>query len=79
MWKLSMRPNRPPRQWSELGTFANIKDAAQCVLHHEGASLSGLFFRVYADPLMGTPDNEILSRLEYQSDQAFYVLRHSVQ
>ena len=79
MWKLSMRPNRPPRQWSELGTFANIEDAAQCVLQHEGASLSALFFRVYVDPLIGTPDNKILSRLEYQSDQAFYVLQHSVQ
>jgi hypothetical protein len=79
MWKLGMRPNGPPRQWSELGSFADIEDAAQCVLQHEGASLGGLFFRVYVDPLMDRPDNEILSRLEYQSDQAFYVLRHSVQ
>lgn len=74
-----MRPNRPPRQWAELGTFANIEDAAQCVLHHEGASLSALFFRVYVDPMNDKPDSEILSRLEYQSDQAFYLLQRAVQ
>jgi hypothetical protein len=55
------------------------EDAAQCVLYHEGASLSALFFRVYVDPLIGPPNNEILSRLEYQSEQAFYVLPQSVQ
>jgi hypothetical protein len=77
MWKLSMRDNHKARQWAELGSFRSIEDAAQCVLHHEGKSLSALFFRVYVDPISGNSDSEILSRLEYQSDQAFYLLQRA--
>jgi hypothetical protein len=47
---------------------------------YPGPRLLALFFRVYVDPVMGgKPDSNILSRLEYQSDQAFYLLQRTVQ
>jgi hypothetical protein len=76
MWQLSMRDQN--RDWTELGTFTGIGPAAQRVLELErnpAEPTAALFFRVYADPLMETPDAEILSRLEYQGAKGFYVLK----
>jgi hypothetical protein len=78
MWKLSRRDNKI-KQWSELGEFQNISDAARRVLELEGDRLGALFFRVYVDPPFGKSDAEILCRLEYQSAKGFYLLQRAVQ
>jgi hypothetical protein len=75
MWKLSMRGEKV-REWTELGSFESINHAAQRVLELEGRRLGSLFFRLYVDPPFGKSDTEVLSRLEYQSERAFYVLTH---
>jgi hypothetical protein len=49
MWKLSGRDNKV-KQWSELGEFQNISDAAGRVLELEGDRLGALFFRVFPPP-----------------------------
>lgn len=77
MWQLSVRGQR--REWTDLGTFAGIDAASRRVLEHEGDPRSALFFRVYADPLMGKSDAEILSRLEYEGANGLYVLTRRVQ
>lgn len=81
MWQLKVRGEH--RQWTELGTFAGIGEAAHQVLKLErenpGQPMAALFFRVYADPLMEKSDAEILSRLEYQGTKGFYVLTRQVQ
>jgi hypothetical protein len=64
------------RVWTELGTFESISHGAQRVLELEGRRLGALFFRLYVDPPYRKSDAEILSRLEYQSEKAFYVLTH---
>jgi hypothetical protein len=81
MWKLRGRDNKI-KQWSEYGDFHNIADAARRILELEGDPHAALFFRVYVDPspLTGkTADPEILSRLEYHSEKAFYVLQRRMQ
>ena len=78
MWKLSGRDNKL-KQWSELGEFQNISDAAQRVLELEGDRLGALFFRVYVDPPGAKSDAEILCRLEYQTAKGFYLLQRAVQ
>jgi len=78
MWQLSVRGEN--RGWTELGVFAEISAAAHQVLKREGdLTRAAVFFRVYADPLMGKSDAEILSRLEYQGATGFYVLKRQVQ
>jgi hypothetical protein len=75
MWQLSVRDGN--REWAELGTFAGIGPAARRVLERErdpGQPMGSLFFRVHADPLMEKSDAEILSRLEYQGTNGFYLL-----
>ena len=52
MWQLSVR-GETMREWQEFGAFNSIGDSAA----------SAPFFRVYADPLMGGSDAEILPRL----------------
>jgi hypothetical protein len=78
MWKLTGRDNKL-KQWSELGEFQNISDAARRVLELEGDRLGALFFRVYVDPLGEKSDAEILWRLEYQSAKGFYLLTRAMQ
>jgi hypothetical protein len=78
MWKLNARDNKI-RQWSELGEFQTLNDAAHRILELEGEPLASLFFRVYVDPPFGKSDADILSRLEYQSARGFYVLKRTVQ
>jgi hypothetical protein len=81
MWKLRGRDNKI-KQWSEYGDFQNIADAAKRILELEGDPHAALFFRVYVDPnpLTGeTADAEILSRLEYQSGNRFYLLERTLQ
>jgi hypothetical protein len=80
MWKLGGRDNKI-KQWAEYGDFQNIADAARHFLELEADPYGGLFFRLYVDPnpLTGkTPDAEILSRLEYQSEKGFYLLERRV-
>jgi hypothetical protein len=81
-WKLRGRDNKI-RQWAELGEFQSINDAARRVLELErdplGEPRGALFFRVYADPLADKSDAEILCRLEYQREKAFYLLQRVVQ
>jgi len=76
MWQLKMRDEN--RSWTELGTYESIGTAAVHVLKLERGDRAGpiasIFFRVYADPLMEKSDADILSRLEYQGEKAFYVL-----
>ena len=78
MWKLSGRDNKL-KQWSELGEFQNINDAARRVLELEGDRFGALFFRIYVDPPYDKSDAEILCRLEYQSPKGFYLLQRVVQ
>ena len=78
MGKLSGRDNKI-KQWSELGEFQSIGDAAQRVLELEGGRLGALFFRVYVDPPGEKSDAENLVRLEYQSAKGFYLLQRGVQ
>jgi hypothetical protein len=81
MWRLSMRENKI-RDWVELGTFAGIGPAARRVLELERdptQPIGAVFFRVYADPVMEKSDAEILSRLEYQGANSFYVLTRHMQ
>jgi 16S rRNA G966 N2-methylase RsmD len=75
MWKLRMRGEKV-REWTELGSFESISHAARRVLELEDNRHGSLFFRVYVDPPFGKSDAEVLSRLEYQSEKAFYVLSH---
>lgn len=77
MWKLSGRDNKI-RRWSDLGEFPTIEDAAQRILELEEDKSGALFFRVYADPTGDKSDAEILNRLEYQSQRAFYLLQRAV-
>jgi hypothetical protein len=77
-WKLSGRDSKI-KQWSELGEFQSINDAARRVLELEGNPLGALFFRVYVDPPGEKSDAEILCRLEYQSDKGFYLLKRDMQ
>ena len=71
-------PNQSGTRWR---AFRNIADAARRILELEGDPYSALFFRVYVDPnpLTGkTADDEILSRLEYQTEKGFYLLERTV-
>ena len=77
MWKLSMR-GEEVKEWTELGSFQSIGHAALRVLELEDNRLGAIFFRVYVDPPFGRSDAEVLSRLEYQSEKAFYLLKQSV-
>ena len=77
-WKLTARGERGS-PFAELGSFANIGDAARTIIKAEDdpGATGAIFFRVYVDP-MGTPsDAEVLSRLEYQSAKRFYLLRRT--
>jgi len=82
MWKLRGRDNTIKR-WSEYGEFPNIADAAARILELEGDPNGSLFLRIYVDPnplaaVTGTADAEILSRLEYQSENGFYLVERTV-
>ena len=79
MWQLSMRSNDKSRGWSELGDFPNLNDAAQRVLEQEGNRLGSLFLRTHVDPPFAKSDAAILSRLEYQGANGFYLLTREVQ
>jgi hypothetical protein len=65
------------KQWAELGEFQSIGDAARGVLELERRPLGALFFRVYVDPPGAKSDAEILCRLEYQSENSFYLLQRA--
>ena len=79
MWLLSMR-DQDTRQWTELGEVPDIRSAAACILKLESDPNGALFFRVYADPLATKAnDAEILSRLEFQGQRDFYLLKRRVQ
>ena len=68
------------RQWTEFGEVPDIRSAAARILKLENDLTGALFFRVYADPLTGKAnDAEILSRLEFQGQRAFYLLKRRVQ
>jgi hypothetical protein len=56
-----------------------IGPAARRVLELEGDPKAAMFFRVYADPMMGKSDAEILSRLEYDGTNGFYILTRRMQ
>jgi hypothetical protein len=75
MWKLTARGERGT-PFNELGDFASINDAAREIIKTEGGSApGGVFFRLWVDPLVAkSNDAAILSRLEYQSGQRFYLL-----
>lgn len=62
------------REWVELGSFESLGHAAQRVLELENNRSGSLFFRAYVDPPRDMSDAEVLSRLEYQSEKAFYLL-----
>jgi hypothetical protein len=78
MWKLAMRGERGS-PFVELGSYANIGDAARVILETENNPLGALFFRVYVDPPSLSSDAEALSRLEYQGAKRFYVLTRSAR
>ena len=78
MWQLRRRSNGENHEWSELGSFDSIADAARCVIEHEDRP-GALFFQVYADPLMPKSDADILARLEYRGTNGFYLLTRRMQ
>jgi hypothetical protein len=76
MWKLRGCDNK-----IKYGDFQNIADAERRILELEGDPYGALFFRLYVDPnpLTGkTADAEIFSRLEYHSEEGFYLLKRTV-
>jgi hypothetical protein len=74
MWKLQSRDNKN-RQWKELGNVSGITDAAALVLKEDANNNGALFFSVYVDPLItDKTDAELLCRLEYHGEKAFYLL-----
>jgi hypothetical protein len=79
MWRLTARGERGS-PFTELGSFASIRDAAQTIIETEAdPSLGAIFLRVYVDPLSAKSDADMLSRLEYQSDKSFYLLTRRMQ
>jgi len=62
--------------FAELGSFANLNDAARVILKHESNPLGMLFLRVSVSPLMFEEwtDADILSTLEYQGAKHYYAL-----
>ena len=77
MWQLKMRGNEI-REWSEVGSFNSIGEAARRVLELEGRN-GVLSFRTYVDPCFEKSDADILCRLEHQGANAFYLLTRGVQ
>jgi hypothetical protein len=77
-WKLTARGERGT-PFAELGSFASIGDAARTIIKAEDApgATGAIFFRVYVDPTRTPSDADVLSRLEYQSAQRFYLLTRS--
>jgi hypothetical protein len=74
MWKLQSRDNKS-RQWKKLGNVSGITDAAARVLQEEENQSGALFFMVYVDPVIyEKTDAELLCRLEYHGEKAFYLL-----
>jgi len=63
----------------DLGSFANLADAAHVIAQTEGNPTKSILFRVYVDPLFSPSDAEVLSRLEFQSAKRFYLLTRSAQ
>jgi len=60
--------------FTELGSYANLCDAARVILETEDDRLGAIFFRVYVWPSSEPSDAEVLSRLEYQSPKRYYLL-----
>jgi hypothetical protein len=80
MWRLSVRDQN--RDWTELGAFVGIGEAALQVMALErdpAQPIGAVSFRVYADPALEKFYAVILSRLEYQGAKNFYVLKRLLQ
>lgn len=75
MWKLEMRGARGT-PFTDLGSFVSINDAARAVLKTENDQSEAIFFRVYADPtgVLFPADQDVLSRLDYQTAARYCVL-----
>jgi len=72
MWNLSMRPNAPPRQWSQLGEFPDLNSAVRRILEHLGKSYDSLRLSVYVDTISVKGDREILESFVYFGADTFY-------
>src|ERR1700688_587435 len=73
MWKLVMRGERGS-PFTELGSYANVSDAARVILKTENNPQGAISFRVYVDALNPPSDAQALSRLDYQSGKRYYPL-----
>jgi hypothetical protein len=78
MWKLHAYDDKT-REWSEVGQFQSLQDAASGICKLERDPHGGLFFRFYIDPLIEQSDAEILSHLEYRGEKGRYVLKRAMQ
>ncbi len=76
MWSLKTRGEKI-RDWTDLGEVPDLTAAARTILKHENDSGGAVYFRLYVDPvtnMTGETDAEILSRIEYQGNNSFYLL-----
>jgi hypothetical protein len=80
MWKLHACDDKT-REWSEIGQFQSLNDAARHISKIErdphGPLRGGLFFRFYI--LIEQSDAEILSHLEYRAEKGRYVIKRAMQ
>ncbi len=60
--------------WTTIGTFDSLKDAARRIIEIEGLPVSGVFFQTHVSSLDGS-DDEALSHLEYTGRTAAYVVK----
>jgi hypothetical protein len=81
MWKLRGRDNKLS-DGPSMANFGTSSIQRSAFLNWQDPNGS-LFFRVQVDPtpltaITGISDTEIFSRLEYQSEEGFYLLERSV-
>lgn len=77
-WKLSRRAlvNNPAKGWSELGNFVSLAEAS-AKISKEDATVGhdrALFLKVYVDMDLAINDAEVLSRFEYKTETALYII-----
>jgi hypothetical protein len=74
MWKLIARGERGT-PFEEIGTYADLNDAAMAILKmEEGSSKGAILFHIFVLPALDRSDATLLSSLAYQSDKHYYVV-----
>jgi hypothetical protein len=78
MWRLRMRENKPPREWSDMGEFRDLSRAVRRILELEEMPGEALFLLAYIWPPEEKSDSEIMCRLQYFGAKAFYLIQQQV-